>query len=310
MEKNSKIYVAGHRGLVGSALVRRLTQLGYFNLITRTRQELDLTNRDQVRSFFSVEMPEYVFNAAAKVGGIKANDTYPVDFLFDNLFIQANIIESAARSGVKKLVGLSSVCVYPKFAPVPVKEEYLLTGLLEPTNEWYAIAKITGIKMAQAYRKQYGANFISVMPVNLFGIGDNFHPDNSHVIPGMIRRFHEAKMNQLSEVVCWGDGSPRREFMYADDCADGLVFLMDNYDSGEIINLGQGEDWSISQISEMVKEVVGYEGNITWDTSRPNGSPRRLVDNTKMSNLGWRPQVDFKFGLNLTYQWFLNNQKV
>jgi GDP-L-fucose synthase len=308
MEKSSKIFVAGHRGLVGSALMRSLEWQGFFNIITRSRQELDLTNRDQVNAFFAETHPDYVFLAAAKVGGIKANDTYPVDFLFDNLHIQSNVIEAAARYGVKKLMFLGSVCVYPKYAQLPIKEEYLLTGELEPTNECYALAKITGIKMCQAYRKQYGCNFVSVMPANLFGPGDNFDLETSHVIPAMIRKFHEAKVWGYPQVVCWGDGSARREFMHAYDCSDALIYAMQHYDGKDIINIGQGEDWSIKEISEKIRKVVGYQGEIVWDTTKPNGTPKRLMDNSKMKSLGWTPSISLENGLKDAYSWFVKNK--
>ena len=308
MEKSSKIFVAGHRGLVGSALVKSLLYQGFFNIITKSRQELDLINKDQVNGFFVVEQPEYVFLAAAKVGGIKANDNYPVDFLFQNLHIQSNVIEASAKCRVKKLMFLGSVCIYPKYAPTPVKEEYLLTGELEPTNECYAIAKITGIKMCQAYRKQYGCNFISAMPCNLYGPGDNFDLETSHVIPAMIRKFHEAKVKKSPEVVCWGDGSARREFMHAYDCSDGLLYAMQYNDGKDIINIGQGEDWSIKEIADKIKSVVGYSGEIVWDTTKPNGIPKRLVDNSKMKDLGWIPSISLENGLKDTYSWFLKNK--
>ena len=308
MEKSSKIFVAGHRGLVGSALVKSLLYQGFFNIITKSRQELDLINKDQVNGFFVVEQPEYVFLAAAKVGGIKANDNYPVDFLFQNLHIQSNVIEASAKCRVKKLMFLGSVCIYPKYAPTPVKEEYLLTGELEPTNECYAIAKITGIKMCQAYRKQYGCNFISAMPCNLYGPGDNFDLETSHVIPAMIRKFHEAKVKKSPEVVCWGDGSARREFMHAYDCSDGLLYAMQYNDGKDIINIGQGEDWSIKEIADKIKSVVGYSGEIVWDTTKPNGTPKRLMDNSKMKDLGWIPSISLENGLKDTYSWFLKNK--
>ena len=308
MEKSSKIFVAGHRGLVGSALMRSLEWQGFFNLLTKPRGDLDLTNKDQVDGFFAAEQPEYVFLAAAKVGGIKANDTYPVDFLFQNLHIQSNVIEASAKFGVKKLIFLGSVCIYPKYAPIPVKEEYLLTGELEPTNECYALAKIAGIKMCQAYRKQYGCNFVAAMPCNLYGPGDNFDLETSHVIPAMIRKFHEAKVNGSPEVVCWGDGSARREFMHAYDCSDGILYAMQHYDDKNIINIGQGEDWSIKEIADKIKKVVGYQGEIMWDTTKPNGSPKRLMDNSKMKVLGWTPSISLENGLKDAYSWFLKNK--
>lgn len=307
MNKTDKIFVAGHNGLVGSAIVRKLVADGYTNILTVDKKVLDLKNQLSVKSWFVKNQPDYVFLAAAKVGGIHANNTYPVDFITDNLLIQNNVITSAHEYKVKKLMFLGSVCIYPKYAPTPVKEESLLSGELEPTNEWYAIAKISGIKQCQAYRKQYNDNFISVMPCNLYGVRDNFHPTNSHVLPALIRRFHEAKINNLNEVVCWGDGSARREFLNSDDIADACVFLMNNYDSPEIINIGCGNDYTIKEIVEIIKEVVGYNGNIIWDTSKPNGTPKRLLDNSKLSKLGWTSKVDLKSGLQTTYNWYLNN---
>ena len=307
MQKNSKIYVAGHAGLVGSALVRMLVQDGYTNLLTKTRFELDLTNQQQVKDFFEKEKPEYVFLAAAKVGGILANDMYSADFIRDNLIIETNIIDSAFKSGVKKLLFLGSACVYPKVTPQPIKEEYLLTGELEPTNKAYALAKIAGIVMCQSYRKQYGANFISVMPTNLYGEGDNFDLQNSHVIPAMIRKFHEAKESGVGEVVLWGSGSPTREFLYVDDLANACLFLMNNYNDSEIINIGVGEDLSILDLAKLVKEAVGYKGGIVWDTSRPDGTPRRLLDVSKIKALGWKPEIILTDGLQKTYKWYKEN---
>lgn len=307
MNKDSKIYIAGHRGLVGSAILRLLEKEGYTNVIYKTRNELDLTDQKSTLNFFQTENPEYVFLAAAKVGGIHANNVYSADFITENLQIQTNVITSAYKIGVKKLMFLGSVCIYPKFAEVPVKEESLLTGMLEPTNDAYAIAKIAGIKMCQSYRKQYGCDYVSVMPCNLYGINDNFHPTNSHVLPALIRRFHEAKINNLNEVVCWGDGSARREFMNADDIADACLFLMNKYSSEEIINISYGVDYTIKEIVELIKEIVGYTGNIVWDTSKPNGTPKRLLDNSKLSKLGWTSKVDLKNGLQNTYRWYINN---
>ena len=309
MTKHCKIYITGHKGLVGSALVRTLQSKGYENILTVTRKEVNLTDLDSVDSWFNTHRPEYVINAAAKVGGIHANNTYPVDFIYENLQIQNNIIKSSHKYNVKKLMFLGSVCIYPKYAEVPVKEESLLTGALEPTNEPYAIAKIAGIKMCQAYRKQYGCDYISVMPCNLYGVNDNFHPTNSHVLPALIRRFHEAKLNELNEVVCWGDGSARREFMNADDLADALLFLMDNYTSDEIINIGYGEDYSIKEITEIIKNIVDFKGNINWDTSKPNGTPKRLLDSSKLFNLGWRPKIDLVSGLKQTYSWYVKSKQ-
>lgn len=305
MNLDSKIYIAGHSGLVGSAILRTLKKEGYSNLIYRTHKELDLTNQKDVSDFFKCESPEYVFLAAAKVGGIHANNTYPAEFIYENLQIQTNVIHNAYLSHVKKLMFLGSICIYPKFAEVPVKEESLLTGDLEPTNDAYAIAKIAGIKMCQSYRKQYNCDFISVMPCNLYGINDNFHPTNSHVLPSLIRKFHEAKINNLKEVVCWGDGSARREFMNADDVASACLFLMEKYSFDEIINIGCGYDYAIKEIVDIIKEIVSYNGNIVWDITKPNGTPKRLLDNSKLSNLGWFPKIKLKDGLKETYNWYL-----
>lgn len=310
MDKNAKIYVAGHTGLVGSALVRELKKNGYNNILTRTHAELDLTKQSEVENFFGKELPEYVFLAAAKVGGILANDKYSADFIKDNLVIETNIIDSAHKAGVKKLLFLGSACVYPKVTQQPIKEEYLLTGELEPTNKAYAIAKIAGIVMCQSYHKQYGANFISVMPTNLYGEGDNFDLQNSHVIPAMIRKFHEAKENNLKEVVLWGSGSPTREFLYVDDLASACLFLMNNYNDPEIINIGIGEDMSIAELANMVKRVVGYEGSIVWDTTRPDGTPRRLLDVSKIKALGWNPEVSLPEGLQRAYVWYKENKSI
>jgi len=307
MNKTDKIYIAGHRGLVGGAIYRRLQAAGFTNLVTRTSAELDLTNQAAVNTFFAEERPDYVFLAAAKVGGIHANNTYPAEFIRDNLQIQTNIIDAAYRNGCKKLLFLGSSCIYPKFAPQPMKEEHLLTGSLEPTNEWYAIAKIAGIKMCQAYRRQYGFDAISLMPTNLYGPGDNFHPENSHVLPALIRRFHEAKEEGRPEVVVWGTGSPRREFLHVDDLADACVYLMENYDEEEFINVGVGEDVSIKELAEMVKEVVGYAGELKFDTSKPDGTPRKLLDVSKLDRVGWKAKVELKTGIEQTYAWFLEH---
>lgn len=303
--KDARIYVAGHTGLVGSALWRQLQKRGFKNLIGKTRAELELLDPQAVHRFFESYRPEYVFLAAAKVGGILANMRYPVDFLRDNLSIELNIIECAYRYGVKKLLFLGSSCIYPKFAPQPMKEEYLLSGYLEPTNEWYAIAKIAGIKLCQAYRRQYGCNFISAMPTNLFGPNDNYHPEDSHVLPAFIRRFHEAKVKGLDTVTCWGTGSPRREFLYSDDMADACIFLMENYDDEQIINIGYGSDITIKELSELVAEVVGYKGKILWDTSKPDGTPRKLLDSSRLFSMGWRPKHDLRAGIALAYKDFL-----
>lgn len=307
MEKNSKIYVAGHRGLVGSAIVRKLREKGYQNLVYRTRKELDLRDKNQVDEFFEREKPEYVFLAAAKVGGIVANNEYPADFIRDNLMIQTNVIDAAYRNGVKKLLFLGSTCIYPKFAPQPLKEEYLLTGELEPTNEPYAIAKIAGIKMCQSYNRQYGTKYISVMPTNLYGPNDNFDLHTSHVLPALIRKFHEAKVNNAPYVEVWGTGTPRREFLYSDDLADACVFLMNNYDGNEIINIGVGKDISIKELAEKIKNVVGYQGEIKFDTSKPDGTPRKLVDVSRINALGWKASISLDEGLQKVYQWFLEN---
>src|SRR3989344_2878251 len=309
MDKNAKIYVAGHEGLVGSAIFRELKKNGYSNIITQTREGLDLTRQEEVENFFQKEKPEYVFLAAAKVGGILANDRYSADFIRDNLMIETNVIDSAYKNSVKKLLFLGSSCIYPKLALQPLKEEYFLTGDLEPTNKAYAVAKIAGIVMCQSYNKQYGTNFISVMPTNLYGEGDNFNLNNSHVIPAMIRKFDEAKKNNLKEVVLWGTGSPRREFLHVDDLANACVFLMNNYDDGEIINIGVGEDLSILELANMVKKIVDYEGNIIWDSSKPDGAPRKLLDISKIKLLGWSPKVSLADGIKKTYVWYKNNIK-
>lgn len=310
MNKSSKIYVAGHRGLVGSAIVRRLKNESFENLVVRTSKELDLRDKDQVDQFFENEKPEYVFLAAAKVGGIVANNEYPADFIRDNLLIQTNIIDAAYRNGVKKLLFLGSTCIYPKFAEQPLKEEYLLTGELEPTNEPYAIAKIAGIKMCESYNRQYGTKYISVMPTNLYGPNDNFDLHTSHVLPALIRKFHEAKEGNISHVEVWGTGSPKREFLYSDDLADACVYLMNNYEGNEIVNVGVGEDISIKELAQKVKEVVGYEGEIQFDTSKPDGTPRKLVDVTKLNSLGWKANTSLENGLEKAYHWFLDNVTV
>jgi GDP-L-fucose synthase len=307
MEKDSKIYVAGHRGLVGSAIVRRLRAEGYGNLVTRTSRELDLREQAAVREFFDRERPEYVFLAAAKVGGILANDTYPADFLYQNLMIEANVIESARLSGVKKLLFLGSTCIYPRMAPQPLKEEYLLTGPLETTNEWYAVAKIAGIKLCQAFQRQYGARFISAMPTNLYGPGDNFDLESSHVMPALIRKFHEARMNRAPSVTVWGTGKPLREFLHVDDCAAACLFLMQHYDGEEIVNIGVGEDLSIAELAELVSKVVGFTGKIVYDTDKPDGTPRKLVDVSRINGLGWGAGIPLETGIRTTYAWFLEH---
>ncbi len=301
MHQQSKIYVAGHRGLVGSGLLRALEAQGFGNIIVRTSQELDLRDQKAVADFFDLECPEYIFLAAAKVGGIYANNSYPADFIRDNLLIQSNIIDSAHKNACKKLLFLGSSCIYPKLCPQPIKEEYLLTGALEPTNEWYAIAKIAGIKMCQAYRKQYGFDAISAMPTNLYGVGDNYHPENSHVIPGMLRRFDEAKKSQAGSVAIWGTGKARREFLYVDDLAEALVFLMQNYSASEHINVGCGEDITIQELAGLVAKVVGYAGTIINDTSKPDGTPQKLLDTSKINKLGWQPRLGLEQGLRLAY---------
>jgi GDP-L-fucose synthase len=310
MEKNNKIFVAGHRGMVGSAIVRKLKQDGFVNLITRTSAELDLRNQEAVNDFFAKEKPEYVFLAAAKVGGIVANNTYRAEFLYDNLLIETNIIHAAYLNGVKKLLFLGSSCIYPKLAPQPLKEEFLLTGLLEPTNEPYAIAKITGIKLCEAYRDQYGCNFVSAMPTNLYGPGDNYHLQNSHVIPAMIRKFHEAKQSNAAFVEIWGTGSPLREFMYADDVADACVFLMKQYNEKLFVNIGTGEEVTIKDLALMVKEVVGFGGDIQFNTSKPDGTPRKLMDSARLHNMGWKHAVSLKDGLKKTYPFFLEANNI
>jgi len=304
MKTTDKIYVAGHRGLVGSAIYRRLQALGYENLITRTHNELNLTEQEAVRAFFAQEKPDYVFLAAAKVGGIYANNTYPAEFIRDNLQIQTNVIDAAWRNGVQKLQFLGSSCIYPKFAPQPMSEDCLLTGVLEPTNEWYAIAKIAGIKMCQAYKRQYGFNAISLMPTNLYGEGDNFHPENSHVLPALLRRFHEAKVEGKTEVVVWGTGNPRREFLHVDDLADGAIFLMQHYDGEEFVNVGWGEDISIGELAVLIKDIVGFSGKLEFDSSKPDGTPRKLLDISRLRSLGWSPQIGLKEGITSTYAWF------
>jgi GDP-L-fucose synthase len=309
MNLTDKIYVAGHRGLVGSAIVRLLENSGYTNLVLKTSQELDLRNQKAVASFFEKEKPQYVFLAAAKVGGIVANNTYRADFLYDNLLIVANIVRSAYDNNVTKLLFLGSSCIYPKMAPQPIKEEYLLTGPLEYTNEPYAIAKIAGIKLCESYRDQYGANFISVMPTNLYGINDNFHPQNSHVLPALIRRFHEAKVAGVEEVAIWGSGSPRREFLFSDDLAEACLFLMNNYNEKEIVNVGCGEDITIAELAGLVKEITGYKGNLVFDTSKPDGTPRKLLDVSKIHSLGWHHKTSLQKGLKTAYQDFLSKQE-
>ena len=309
MNKDSKIYVAGHRGLVGSAIVRSLKDKGFNNIVCRTHKELDLTNQEAVRRFFEEEKIEYVFLAAAKVGGINANNTYPADFIYENLMIQNNVIKAAHDFGVTKLLFLGSTCIYPKMAPQPIKEEYLLTGALEETNEAYAVAKIAGLEMCKFFKRQYGDNFISCMPTNLYGPNDNFDLKNSHVLPALIRKFHEAKVNNSDVVEVWGTGTPLREFLYVDDMADACVFLMENYDGEQHVNIGTGEEVSIRQLAETIKEVVGFEGELVFNTDMPDGTPRKLTTVEKLHGLGWKHRVSLNDGIRRAYQWFLDNYK-
>ena len=307
---DKKIFIAGHKGLVGSALIRQLQKKGYKNFILKTREELDLMQTEKVFKFFEEEKPDWVFLAAAKVGGIYANNTYPVDFLLDNLKIQNNIIEAAYKNNVKKLLFLGSSCIYPKLAPQPIKEEYLLTSALEPTNEPYALAKITGIKLCSAFNRQYGTNYISAMPCNLYGINDNYHTENAHVIPMLLRRFHEAKEKNLQKVTVWGTGTPMREFMCSDDLAEACVYLMENKNAeeiGEFINIGTGTDVTIRELAELIKETVGFEGELEFDTTKPDGTPKKLLDVSRLNALGWQTKISFKQGLTLSYEDFLNN---
>ncbi|MBV2091549.1 MAG: GDP-L-fucose synthase [Candidatus Thiodiazotropha sp. (ex Ctena orbiculata)] len=308
MEKDEKIYVAGHRGLVGSAIVQSLKREGWSNLLMRTHSELDLTDQNQVNDFFSQEKPDYVFLAAAKVGGIHANDIYPVDFIVDNLTIELNVISAAYASGAKRLMFLGSSCIYPKHCSQPMKEEYLLTGSLEPTNEPYAIAKIAGIKMCEAYNRQYGTDYVSVMPTNLYGPNDNFDLENSHVLPALIRKFHEAAIQGKEKVVVWGTGNPRREFLYVEDMADACIFVMNKNNITDILNIGVGEDISISNLAKLVAEVVGFEGRIEFNSSMPDGTPQKLLDVSRLSALGWKAQTTLKDGIQQTYKWYLDNQ--
>ena len=307
MEKDSKIYVAGHRGMVGSAIVRELRRQGYQNIITRTHAELDLTRQTDVEAFFSQERPEYVFIAAAKVGGIVANDTAPADFMYENMMLEMNVIHSAWRNGCRKLEFLGSSCIYPRLAPQPMREDCLLTGPLEQTNEAYALAKIAGLKYCEYLNHQYGTDYISVMPTNLYGPNDNYHPEHSHVLPALIRRFHEAREQDLPYVTCWGDGSPLREFLYVDDLAELCVFLMNSYSGNETVNAGTGKEVTIRELTEIVARVVGYTGNIRWDTTRPNGTPRKLLDVSRAASLGWKYRTELEDGIRLAYDDFLHN---
>ncbi|MDE6149495.1 MAG: GDP-L-fucose synthase [Ruminococcus sp.] len=307
MEKNAKIYVAGHRGMVGSAIVRALEKQGYTNIVTRTHKELDLTRQDQVESFFAEERPEYVFLAAAKVGGIVANSEALADFMYDNMILEMNAIHSAWKNGCKKLMFLGSSCIYPRMAPQPMPESCLLTSELEKTNEAYALAKISGLKYCEFLNRQYGTDYISVMPTNLYGPNDNYHPTHSHVLPALIRRFHEAKVSGAESVTCWGDGTPLREFLYVDDLADACVYLMNTYSGNETVNLGTGKELTIKELTELVAKVVGYEGEILWDKSKPNGTPRKLLDVSKLESLGWKYKTELPEGIRLAYGDFLNN---
>lgn len=310
MRAEQKIYIAGHRGMVGSAIYRRLKKEGFNNIVVRTSAELDLRNQEAVNDFFESEKPDYVFLAAAKVGGIIANNTYRAEFLYDNLMIETNIIHASYRYSVKKLMFLGSSCIYPKMAPQPLKEEYLLSGPLEPTNEPYAIAKIAGIKLCEAYRDQYGCNFISVMPTNLYGEGDNYHPENSHVLPALIRKFHEAKQTEEPFVTIWGTGMPRREFLYADDLAEACLFLMNNYNGRELINVGVGEDITIRELAELIGAVIGFKGKLIFDTSKPDGTPRKLMDVSKLHNLGWKHTTTLHDGIVKAYNDFLQKERI
>lgn len=308
MEKSAKIYIAGHRGMVGSALLRNLQSKGYSNFVLRTSAELDLRNQADVQAFFESEKPEYVFLAAAKVGGIHANNVYRADFLYENLMIECNVIHAAYLNKVKKLMFLGSSCIYPKMAPQPLKEEYLLTGLLEPTNEPYAIAKIAGIKLCESYRLQYGCDFISVMPTNLYGPNDNYDLNNSHVLPALLRKFHEAKVEGKPEVVVWGSGSPKREFLHADDLAEACIYLMENYSEIGLVNIGTGEDISIKELAELIARITGFEGKIAWDSSKPDGTPRKLMDVSKLHQAGWQHKIDLESGIRSVYAEVVNSE--
>lgn len=307
MEKDAKIFVAGHRGMVGSAIVRALKKNGFQNVITRTHQEMDLLRQQEVESFFAEEKPEYVFLAAAKVGGIHANNTYPADFIYQNLMMECNVIHSAWQNQVKKLLFLGSSCIYPRMAPQPIQEEALLTGELEKTNEAYALAKISGLKMCAFYRRQYGCDFISAMPTNLYGPADNYHPENSHVIPALIRKFHEAKVTQSPHVTIWGTGTPLREFLYVDDLAEGLLHLMEHYSDESHVNIGTGTDLSIGELAQVIQRVIGYEGKLEFDASKPDGTPRKVMDVSRIHQMGWKAQTSLEEGLALAYQWVLEH---
>ncbi|HOJ78362.1 MAG TPA: GDP-L-fucose synthase [Bacillota bacterium] len=310
MDKQARIFIAGHKGLVGTALINQLRSLDYQNLIVATKEELDLRDPLAVDAFFAATQPEYIFLAAAKVGGIHANNTYPAEFIYDNLMIQTNVIHNAYKYQAKKLLFLGSSCIYPKYAPQPIRERYLMTGLLEPTNEAYAIAKIVGIKMCQSYNRQYGTNFITVMPSNLYGPFDNFDLETSHVLPALIRKFHEAKVNKASLVELWGSGSPRREFLHVADLASACLFLMEHYSDNEPVNVGAGFDISIAELAQMVKKIIGYHGKIVWDSSKPDGTPRKLLDIRKITGIGWKPKLSLKEGIKQTYEWFLANKEL
>ena len=309
MNKNDKIYVAGHLGLVGSAIIRKLTEEDYTNIIFRTKEELDLTDQNKVKQFFQEEKPEYVFLAAAKVGGIMANKNYPAEFIYSNLVIATNVIHASYLYNVKKLIFLGSSCIYPKLAPQPIKEEYLLSSSLEQSNEAYAIAKIAGLKLCQHYNVQYQTNYVAVMPTNLYGPNDNYNLEDSHVLPAMLRKFHEAKINNRQTVALWGSGQVKREFLYVDDLADALIFLMNNYDEKEIINIGTGIDLTIFELANIIKDITGFKGEIDWDTSKPDGTPRKLLDISKLEDSGWKAKIDLETGIKNTYEWFIKNEK-
>lgn len=309
MHSESRIFIAGHRGLVGSAIVRRLRAAGFHNLLLIDRSALDLTRQSDVDAYFSEQRPEFVFDAAAKVGGIHANDAYPAEFMRDNLAIQTNLIEAAHRHGARKFLFLGSSCIYPRLAPQPMNEDCLLTGPLEATNQWYAVAKIAGLKMCQAYRRQYGFNAISLMPTNLYGPGDNFHPLNSHVLPALLRKFHEAQVAGAKSVEVWGSGRPRREFLHVDDMADACVFLMQHYDNEQLINVGWGEDVSIAELAALIGRVVGFSGDLRFDATKPDGTPRKLLDTTRLKSLGWKPRIGLEEGVRATYEWYRQNKE-